>query len=86
MKISIEYCGICNYRPIAAVLAVMIERETGVKPALVHSSSAGAYEVTVDGVLVHSKHMTGAFPDNEEIASRIKFMQKQGPQRGPCIT
>jgi len=72
MKISIEYCGTCNYRPIAATLAIMIERATGIKPALVHSSVAGAYEVTVDGVLFYSKCGTGLFPLNEELVARIK--------------
>lgn len=72
MKITIEYCGTCNYRPIAAVLAILIERETGVKPALVHSSIAGAFEVTVDGTLVHSKRTSGIFPDNAALAASIK--------------
>ena len=72
MKISIEYCGTCNYRPIAAALALLIEKETGVKPDLVHSSVAGSFEVKVDGVLLYSKRSTGAFPDNREIVAGIK--------------
>ena len=69
--IKLEYCGTCNYGPIAAALSLMIERETGVRPALVHSSSAGVFEVTVDGVLFHSKRTTGVFPVNEELVARI---------------
>ncbi len=72
MKISIEYCGTCNYRPIAAALALLIEKGIGVKPDLVHSYLAGAFEVTVDGVLVYSKRNTGSFPDNQEIVARIR--------------
>ena len=72
MKISIEYCGTCNYRPIAAALALMIEQATGIKADLVHSNRAGVFEITVDGVLVHSKYNTGVFPDNQEIVSSIR--------------
>jgi len=83
MKISIEYCGACNYRPIAAALAFLIEKGTGVKPDLVHSSVAGAFEVTVDGVLIYSKHVTGVFPDNQEIVARIKKSDwKPTPKEG----
>jgi selT/selW/selH-like putative selenoprotein len=85
MKISIEYCGTCNYRPIAVALALMIERETGVKPDLVHSSTAGAFEVKVDGVLVHSKRTAGAFPDNEELVARIKTSAGETPP-GPSFS
>jgi selT/selW/selH-like putative selenoprotein len=83
MKISIEYCGACNYRPIAAALALMIENSIGVKPELLHSSIAGAFEVSVDGVLLYSKRITRAFPDNEEIVARIKtYAWKSTPRYG----
>lgn len=83
MKISIEYCGTCNYRPAAAALALMIEMETGIKPVLVHSSNAGAFEVTVDGVLIYSKLAMGIFPDNKEIVTGIKTSAgRQTPQDG----
>ncbi|MBA4373011.1 MAG: hypothetical protein C0402_09160 [Thermodesulfovibrio sp.] len=80
MKITIEYCGTCNYRPIAAALALLIEKETGIKPALIHSSLAGALEVKADGILVHSKRTTGGFPDNDEVAAKIRLLAKQAGQ------
>lgn len=43
MEISIEYCSTCNYRPIAAVLAMAIEKDVGIKPLLVHSKEIGAF-------------------------------------------
>jgi selT/selW/selH-like putative selenoprotein len=47
-RISIAYCGTCNYRPIAASLARVLEAETGIKPELIHSPDKGAFEVTVN--------------------------------------
>jgi len=82
MKISIEYCGTCNYRPIAAALALLIEKDLGVKPDLVHSSVAGAFEVTVDGVLIYSKCSTKVFPDNAEVVARIKKSDWKPTPRG----
>jgi selenoprotein W-related protein len=75
MAISIEYCGTCNYRPIAAVLAIAIEKETGIKPLLVHSREAGVLEVKVDSDLIFSKKQTGRFPDNAEVIALLKKKQ-----------
>jgi selT/selW/selH-like putative selenoprotein len=66
-RISITYCGTCNYRPIAASLARVIEAETGVKPVLVHSPEIGAFEVTVNDELIFSKNVAGRFPDFTKI-------------------
>ena len=72
MEISIEYCGVCNYRPIAASLAMAIEKETGVKALLVHSMRMGVLEVTADGDLIYSKIQTGRFPDHAEVIALLK--------------
>ncbi len=72
MEISIEYCGICNYRPIAAVLAMAIEKETGIKPLLVHSKEQGVLEVKVGSDLIFSKKQTGRFPDRVEVLALLK--------------
>jgi selT/selW/selH-like putative selenoprotein len=82
MRISIDYCGACNYRPIAAALALLIEQSIGVKPDLIHSSRPGSFEITVDGVLLYSKCSTGIFPDNKEIVSCIK-KSMDAPGDGP---
>jgi selT/selW/selH-like putative selenoprotein len=70
-KISIAYCGTCNYRPIAAGLARAIEKETGVKSELVHSREIGAFEVTVNGDLIFSKKAAGRFPDFAKISGEV---------------
>jgi selT/selW/selH-like putative selenoprotein len=72
MEISIEYCGTCNYRPIAAGLAMAIERGLGIKPLLVHSMRMGALEVKVDNDLIFSKIQTGRFPDHAEIIALLR--------------
>lgn len=78
MDISIEYCGTCNYRPLAAALAMAITARTGVKPALVHSKEIGTFEVIADGELIFSKKKTGQFPDHATIAEML--VQRQGGQ------
>jgi selT/selW/selH-like putative selenoprotein len=71
LRISIEYCGTCNYRPIAAALSLAIQEEFGIKPLLVHSTKIGAFEVTADGETIFSKSATGVFPSHEEIVVKM---------------
>ena len=72
MELSIEYCGTCNYRPIAASLAIAIERAVGIKPVLIHSTEAGAFEVIMNGERIFSKKESGRFPDHAGIIERVK--------------
>lgn len=67
MKLTIEYCLLCNYRPIAAALAVAIEKGTGLKSELVPSRDAGALEVKLNEELIFSKKQTDRFPTPSEI-------------------
>jgi selT/selW/selH-like putative selenoprotein len=75
MQISIEYCGTCNYRPIAAALSLAIREAFGSKPLLVHSTRTGAFEVTADGETIFSKYTTGTFPSHEEIVDILRKQQ-----------
>jgi selT/selW/selH-like putative selenoprotein len=75
-RLSIQYCGTCNYRPIAASLSRSIEAETGIKPELVHSREMGAFEITVNDELIFSKHASGRFPVFAEIVEAVKKKQK----------
>ncbi len=72
MKLSIEYCGTCNYRPIAASLAMAIEKAINIKAVLVHSRDMGALEVRADGELIFSKKESGIFPDHSEIVEMLR--------------
>jgi selT/selW/selH-like putative selenoprotein len=75
MQISIEYCGTCNYRPIAAALSMAIWAAFGIRPLLVHSTRTGAFEVTVDEETIFSKLTTGVFPLHEELVDILRKRQ-----------
>ena len=75
MTISIEYCGTCNYRPMAASLAMAIKDGTGLTAELIHSREIGAFEVTFNGECIYSKNKAGHFPDHEKIVDDIKRRQ-----------
>jgi selT/selW/selH-like putative selenoprotein len=70
-RMSIAYCGTCNYRPIAASLARMIEAKTGIKPELIHSPDIGAFEVAVNDEVIYSKSATGRFPEFMNIVETV---------------
>jgi selenoprotein W-related protein len=72
MELSIEYCGTCNYRPIAASLAMAIEKAVSLKAVLIHSRDMGALEVRMNGELIFSKKESGLFPDSSQIIEMIK--------------
>ena len=76
MGVTIEYCGTCNYRPLAARLAQAITAATGLAVELVHSTRAGALEVVFDGRLVFSKNQTNRFPDPAELVDAIRGKQR----------
>ena len=77
-KLSIEYCGTCNYRPIAAGLSRAVEKETGMKAVLMHSHVLGVFEVRVDGELIFSKKESGRFPEHSEIIALLKKKNSSG--------
>ncbi len=71
MQVKIEYCLVCNYRPIAAALARTLKDETGLETVLVESKN-GAFEVYLDDTLVFSKLAMNIFPDHEHIINSVK--------------
>ena len=76
-RLSILYCGTCNYRPIAASLSRVIEVETGIKPELIHSHEMGAFEITANDELIFSKNASGRFPDFAEIIETVREKNKK---------
>ncbi len=48
----------------------MIREETGIDADLIRSHG-GAFEVTLDGEQIFSKHAVGRFPDQREILEAI---------------
>ncbi|MBI5075215.1 MAG: SelT/SelW/SelH family protein [Nitrospirae bacterium] len=73
--VSIKYCGTCNYRPMAASLAMAIKSATGLTVQLIHSGDIGAFEVTFNGESIYSKKAAGHFPDHNKIVDDIKRRQ-----------
>jgi selT/selW/selH-like putative selenoprotein len=74
--ISIEYCGICNYRPIAAGLPLAIKAATGIQAEPIHSQDMEAFEVWADRRLIFSKKQSGRFPENAEIVAAIQALER----------
>jgi selT/selW/selH-like putative selenoprotein len=81
MKVEIEYCGVCNYRPIAANLSMALHRELGIKAELVHSNDPGSFEVITDGELIFSKKTSGRFPESAEIIDIVKTKRDDTEKR-----
>jgi selenoprotein W-related protein len=52
-------------------LAALIREAAGVKPKLI-GSGGGAFEIRVNGELIHSKLETGEWPDFDAIAAQVK--------------
>jgi selenoprotein W-related protein len=52
-------------------LAALIHETAGAHPRLI-ASGGGAFEICVNGELIHSKLGTGEWPDFDAIAQQIK--------------
>ncbi len=75
MQLSIEYCVTCNYRPMAASLAIVIKKEISIDTQLVGSKKAGAFEVILDGELIFSKLQSNRFPGHQEIVAELRAVR-----------
>lgn len=72
MGLVIEYCTTCNYRPIAARLALEIQEAHGLTAKLVGSRRAGAFEVILEGERVFSKEASRRFPERGEVVDLLR--------------
>ncbi len=64
---------------MAASLAIAVKKETGIDTVLTGSTMSGAFEVRLDGGLIHSKLQTNRFPDHSEMTEVIKRkVRRQG--------
>lgn len=57
---------------MAASLAMVVKKETGMDTVLNGSNKTGAFEVTLDGALIFSKLQSNRFPDHSEIVDVLK--------------
>jgi selenoprotein W-related protein len=70
MKITIEFCEPCGYRPRAQAAGTRLE-QAGADVEL-KRGTGGVFEITVDGALKFSKKATGHFPSDAEIDAVVK--------------
>ena len=73
-KVKITYCAECGYEPQTLELARALMLEFGSRLAAIELIpwDSGAFEVSVDGQLVHSMRRDGGFPDNNMIKKAVR--------------
>jgi selenoprotein W-related protein len=74
VKIQIHYCAECGYDHEALDLtaALMKEFHMYLGGITIVPSGDGAYDVRVDGDLVHSMYRDGGFGDREQILAAVR--------------
>ena len=72
MKISIEYCVVCNYQPRAASLAAEIRQRFPDAELVMIPSRGGRFEVLRDGKPVYEKSKTGRHAKPGEVVSLLE--------------
>ena len=74
IKVSITYCASCGYEPqtLALTSALMHEFIYDLASIELIPWQDGAFDVVVDGDLVHSMYRDGGFPENETIVRAVR--------------
>lgn len=74
IKVSITYCAECGYEPqtIALVSALIYEFRADLASVELIPWHDGAFDVVVDGELVHSMTRDGGFPEDKTILDFVK--------------
>jgi selenoprotein W-related protein len=82
--VTIQYCELANYGPVARHLEQAITEEFQGFPVDVQlvPSRGGVYEVSVNGRLIYSKRATLRLPDPDEIFYHVRTAIP-GQQAGP---
>jgi selenoprotein W-related protein len=73
-KISITYCAECGYenQTLSLVSTLMTTFLTEIATIEILPWQDGAFDVTVNGDLVHSMYRDGGFPENETIIAAVR--------------
>ena len=73
-KVKITYCAECGYEPQTLELARALMLEFGSRLSAIELIpwDSGAFEVSVDGQIVHSMRRDGGFPDNNMIKEAVR--------------
>lgn len=74
VKVKITYCSDCGYQPEAFALAksLLDEFQLLVSSLELIPWMNGAFDVSVNGDLVHSMYRDGGFPAHEVIAEAVR--------------
>lgn len=84
VKVTIAYCAECGYEPQTLKLTEALMKQVG------HALSEielvpwqdGAFDVTVDGELVHSMYREGGFPEASTVVEAVK---RRGELPAPAV-
>jgi selenoprotein W-related protein len=74
VKVSITYCAECGYEPqtLALTSALMHEFVHGLASIEIIPWQDGAFDVVVNGDLVHSMYRDGGFPEDATIIQAVR--------------
>ena len=74
VKVSITYCDECGYAPQTLALTERLMREFGssISSFQIIPWHDGAFDVSVDGELVHSMFREGGFPREDDIVRAVR--------------
>jgi selenoprotein W-related protein len=78
IKVSISYCAECGYEPqtIALAQALMVQFRHELSEIELIPWEDGAFDVVVDGELVHSMFREGGFPEHSLVIEAVKRHQE----------
>ena len=73
-RVKITYCAECGYEPQTLGLAKALMTEFGSRLAAIELIpwDDGAFDVSLDGELVHSMTRDGGFPDPEAVKNAVR--------------
>ncbi|XP_017488751.1 PREDICTED: uncharacterized protein LOC108377003 [Rhagoletis zephyria] len=72
IQVDVEHCGLCAaHARQCRTLQKYIMKEQPDTDLICHVGRRGSFEVIVNGMLVHSKLKTQAFPSQEEILQSV---------------
>jgi selenoprotein W-related protein len=74
VKVKITYCAECGYEPQALDLTKALMYEFGAQLSAIELIpwESGTFDVSVDGLLVHSMKRDGGFPEQMTVNSAVR--------------
>ncbi|TDG41347.1 hypothetical protein AWZ03_012231 [Drosophila navojoa] len=79
VNVDVEYCGTCNFSLQCQLLRqFLVDAAPGVQVSC-HQGRRGAFEVTIDDQLVHSKLASMAFPQHESVLAQVQRAERGEP-------